>query len=110
MPATVADVARAFGEARQRVRWLRDADPTLARALAAAFAGPKARKMVVPKESYARLRYPWEGTTVQIRVYGKPNGASVVAQNDALPSAALVEQRRSQWRAALEGLKRYLAR
>jgi hypothetical protein len=64
----------------------------------------------MPKAGYARLRYPWDGPTVEILVYGKPNGASVVASNAGLSEAALVEQRRSRWRAALESLKAHLAR
>jgi hypothetical protein len=108
--ATVAEVARAIGDARQRRQWLRAADPGLGRALDAAFAGPKARQVALKRDDYARMRYPWDGATVEIHVYGKPNGgANVVASNEDLADAALVETRRSQWRAALASLKAHLA-
>jgi hypothetical protein len=72
--------------------------------------GPKARQVTVKRDDYARLRYPWDGAAVEIYVYGKPKGtASVVAQNNGLPDAGAVERRRSQWRAALNGLAEYLA-
>ncbi|HSS78048.1 MAG TPA: hypothetical protein VLV54_15065 [Thermoanaerobaculia bacterium] len=57
---------------------------------------------------YAWLRFPWDGRTVEIRITGKPKGASVVADNGNLASPEQVEQRRAQWRVALEGLQRYL--
>jgi hypothetical protein len=108
--ATVAEVAKAIGDAGQRRQWLRAADPGLARALEAAFAGPKARQVALKRADYARMRYAWDGATVEIHVYGKPKGgANVVASNEDLADAALVETRRSQWRAALASLKAHLA-
>jgi hypothetical protein len=108
--ASAAEVVRALGESARRARWLRAADPALAEALQAAFVGPKARQVTVKRDDYARLRYPWDGAAVEIYVYGKPKGtASVVAQNNGLPDAGAVERRRSQWRAALNGLAEYLA-
>jgi hypothetical protein len=108
--ATVADVVRAFGDARRRGRWLESADSDLARALEAALARPGAGALAVRKAGYARMRFRWEGTTVEIRVNGKPKGTStIVADNTNLPGAAAVETRRRQWRAALAALARQLA-
>jgi hypothetical protein len=65
---------------------------------------------VVRDAGYARARYRWDGSTVQIHVYGKPKGAaSIVATNEGLADAAAVEARRAQWRAAFESLKAFLA-
>lgn len=104
VPATVAEVV----EALQSTAWLQGADPGLAQALDAAFTGDKPREVKTKGSDYAWLRFPWDGRTVEIRITGKPKGASVVADNSDLPDSALVEQRRAQWRAALEGLKRHL--
>ena len=105
IPATVAEVA----EALKSAAWLQGADPGLAQALKAAFTGDKPRE-IKTKGDYAWLRFPWDGRTVEIRITGKPKGVSVVADNKDLPDPALVEQRRAQWRAALEALQRHLSR
>ena len=106
--ATVAEVADALRNAGRRAEWLQGADAGLVQALDAAFAGDKPREVKF-KGDYAWLRFPWDGPTVEIRITGKPTGASVVADNKDLPDPALVELRRAQWRAALEGLQRHLA-
>jgi hypothetical protein len=108
VPVPVAEVAAAIADARRRERWLSAADAELARGLNAAFEGPKARQIAMKRDDYARLRYPWDGGTVEIRINGKPKGASVVADNGGLPDAAAVERRREQWRTALESLKAHL--
>lgn len=66
--------------------------------------------MTVKDANYARMRYPWDGGAVEIRIYGKKTGASVVADNKGLSNADLVEERRSQWKTALESLQRHLGR
>lgn len=104
VPATVAEVV----EALKTTAWLQEADPGLAQALQAAFTGDKPREIKTKGSDYAWLRFPWDGRTVEIRITGKPTGASVVADNKDLPEPALVEQRRAQWRTALEGLQRHL--
>lgn len=107
VPATVAEVVEALKSADRRAVWLEGADPGLVQALDAAFTSDKPRE-VKTKADYAWLRFPWDGRTVEIRITGKPKGASVVADNGDLPDATLVEQRRSQWRVALAGLRRHL--
>lgn len=108
--ATVADVVRSFGEVGRRGRWLRAADPGLAKALAAALTGPRRGALALRKDDYARMRFRWDGATVEIRVHGKPNGRStIVADNTGLPGTAAVEARRRQWKVALAELARHLA-
>lgn len=109
VPANVAEVVDAFKSAERRAAWLADADPGLVEALDAAFSGGKPREVKTKGEDYAWLRFKWDGSTVEVRITGKPTGASVVADNKDLPEPARVEQRRAQWRAALEGLQRHLA-
>ncbi len=109
VPATVAEVAEALKTADRRAAWLQGADPGLVQALDAAFTCDKPREIKTKGSDYAWLRFPWDGRTVEIRITGKPKGASVVADNKDLPDPVLVEQRRAQWRAALEGLQRYLS-
>lgn len=108
VPATVAEVVDALKSADRRADWLRGADPDLIRALDAAFSGDKPREVKTKGNNYAWLRFPWDGPTVVIYITGKPKGASVVADNANLTDPSLVEQRRAQWRVALEGLRRHL--
>jgi hypothetical protein len=108
VPVTVTEVVEALKSADRRATWLQGADPGLVQALDAAFMGAKPREVKTKGSDYAWLRFPWDGHKVEIRITGKPKGASVVADNGDLPEPALVEQRRAQWRAALEGLQRHL--
>jgi len=108
VPANVALVIEALKDASQRAAWLQGADPGLVEALDAAFTGDKPREVKTKGSDYAWLRFPWDGSTVEIRITGKPKGASVVADNGNLASPEQVEQRRAQWRVALDRLKRYL--
>jgi hypothetical protein len=110
VPATVAMVIEAFRDADARRVWLQGADPELAAALDAAFAGSKPREIKTKGSDYAWLRFPWDGRTVEIRITGKPKGASVVADNSNLADPALVERRRAQWREALSRLHAFLSR
>jgi hypothetical protein len=110
LPVSVEEVAAAIGDARRRATWLKSADDGLRRALEAAFRGPKAKQVTIKDVNYARLRYPWDGGAVEIRIYGKKSGASVVADNKSLPRAEIVEQRRAQWKNALESLQRHFGR
>jgi hypothetical protein len=110
VPASVAAVIEALQSTGQRADWLEGADPGLAQALDTAFTGDKPREVKTKGSDYAWLRFPWDGGKVEIRITGKPKGASVVADNSNLASPEQVEQRRAQWRVALEGLHRYLGR
>jgi hypothetical protein len=106
--ADVAVVADALRNPERRADWLRDADPALVQAVEAAFTGPKPRE-VKSKGSYAWLRFPFDGRTVEIRILSKPKGgSSVTADNQGLDGTEQVEQRRAQWRVALAGLHRHL--
>ena len=106
VPASVSAVAKAFDEASARASWLRGADDELARALSAALSETKGKRVTVKDARNARLRYSWDGTTVEIRITATPKGgASVVADNTKLGSAEEVTTRRGVWREALESLK-----
>jgi hypothetical protein len=110
VPAPVGEVIEAFRDGRRRKAWLAGAEPALAEALAAAFTGDKPSEVKTKGADYAWLRFRWDGKTVEIRITGKPTGASVAADNKDLPEAELVEVRRRQWKAALSGLQRHLSR
>jgi hypothetical protein len=108
VPASVAEVADAIGDARRRRRWLRGAEPGLARALEAALAGGKAGVRIKDANT-ALLRYKWDGTTVTLYIAGTPKGAaSVVADNTRLRDGVHVEERRAQWKPVLDALKAHL--
>jgi hypothetical protein len=108
VPATVTEVIDAFKSAERRSAWLQGADPGLIRALESAFSGDKPREVKTKGSDYAWFRFPWDGSQVEIRVTGKPKGASIAMDSTKLAGAEQVEERRAQCRAALEGLKRHL--
>ena len=109
VPVSVAEVVDAVRTARRRAQWLKGADVSLRRALEAALSGPKAREVKMKSRALAGLRYPWDSGRVEIDIAGKPNGrTSVVASMTKLAGPEEVEERRGQWRQALEGLKAYL--
>ena len=104
-------MADAIGDPRPRAAWLKGADPALARALNAAFTGEKPRSVKIKNPLNASLRIRWDASTVEIRITGKPNGSTtVVADNKNLSQQPLVEERRAQWRVALDALKAHLTR
>jgi uncharacterized protein DUF4287 len=107
VPASVAEVIQAFQDAGRRAEWLRGADPGLVQALDAAFTADKPREVKTKGADYAWFRFPWDGPTVEIRMTGKPKGTSVAADNAGLAAPELVEQRRAQWKVALEGLRKH---
>jgi hypothetical protein len=108
--ATVEQVAALINDARRRRRWLCAADPQIARTLEAAFAADKPRRVTVKTPQYARMRFPCEGSTVELLIYGKPGGkAAVSAHNTKLGGLDAVEARRAVWGAALDGLRKALA-
>jgi hypothetical protein len=106
--APVSEVVASFNEASRRAVWLRGADAGLARALNAALSGPKAQRVKVKDAGNARLRYAWQGTTVEIRIAATAKGASVVADNTKLANTSEVDERRALWRMALDSLKAHL--
>ena len=111
LPAAVAEVADAIGRADRRRVWLRGADSGLAKAWNAAFEEPKARQVTLRSPTYARMRFRWDASTVEILINGKPKGgSSIVASNQGLQRPEEVEQRRAQWKIVLEALKDHLSR
>jgi hypothetical protein len=109
LPVPLAEVVDAVASPRRRSAWLKAADPDLGRALHAALAGSHARRIKVREAKLATLRYPWNAGRVQIYIEGKANGrTNVVASMTKLAGPAEVEERRAQWRTALEGLKAHL--
>lgn len=112
VPLTLAELFRVVGDAKERARWLASADPALVRALTAAFAGVKSKglRMVNPKR--ARLRYRWEPGAVEIALEDRPGGrrTTIVASNEGLPDAEVMERRRALWKDALDGLRAYLTK
>ena len=108
--ASLDEVVDALGNAKRRAVWLRSADPALRAAMEAAFTGEKPRSVKVKNPQNASLRIKWDGSTVEIRIAGKPKGGSttVAADNMDLPDASLVEPRREKWKVALEALKSHL--
>ena len=112
VPASAAEVVALLARPRKRAAWLKQAHPTLRQALEAAFKGPKPRQVKVKDEHNAHLRYPWDGTAVDIWITAKPGGGktSVSVGNTKLPGPEAVEVRRALWAQALDGLRAHLTR
>jgi hypothetical protein len=107
--ADAAAVIRLLSDTRQRRR-LTGLDSGLVEALRNALASPSSKGFVVRPDGLARFRYNWNGTTVQFYLSPKPGGrTSVVVANGKLASTGMVEERRGQWRVALNALATVLA-
>ena len=101
---------KAFTEARRRRRWTQGVEARLVSALSAALDRPASKGFVVRADGQARYRYKWDSTTVQMYLLPKPGGkVSVVVTNTKLSGAAMVEERREQWRVALRAVATLLA-
>jgi hypothetical protein len=108
--ADTTAVIKAFTDTRRRRRWLEGVNPRLAGALSTALDSSASKGFVVRPDGLARCRFKWEGTTVQVYLLPKPGGKlSVVVTNMKLAGAAMVEERRDQWRIALKALAVLLA-
>jgi hypothetical protein len=108
--ATTAAVINAFAKSNWR-RWMKAVDADLARALTTALDDTAARRFIVRPDGQGRFRCKWDGTVVQFYLLPKTVGKlSVVVTNTKLADAAIVEERRTQWRTALTALAEYLAR
>jgi hypothetical protein len=107
VPLSVGEVVRRISSREHRARWLRDADPDLRDALAQALGRAGAKPFIV-KGNNARLRYKWNGASIELRLTARPRGkTSVVADTTKLPDAASVERLRALWRSVLDGFHRY---
>lgn len=106
--ATTAQLVKAFTDPRKRDGWIGEADPQLARAMAAGIADPKSKGFVVRPDGLARFRYRWDGTIVQLYAYPKPGGKlAVTVQHTKLADGDAVERYRGQWKTAFNLLAGY---
>jgi hypothetical protein len=100
--ATPSRVAILFSDAKQRKQWADRVDADLGKALAA---GVKLKGITTRADGQARVRYKWDGMTVQFYMYPKPGDkTSVVVDHMDLSSQDAVESFRGRWKAALEAL------
>jgi hypothetical protein len=106
---SAADVITVF-TASSRRRWMKGVDSELRKALTAALDDPGSKGFVLRLDGQGRFRYKWDGTTVQFYLLPKKaDKVSVVVTNTALRHAALVDERRTQWRTTLNALAARLA-
>ena len=106
---SASDIIKAFTRAGRR-RWIAGVDTKLVGALASALDGTGAKGFVVRADGQGRFRYKWDDTTVQFYLLPKAGGKlSVVVTNTKLPRAGMVDERRAQWRAALNALAQRFA-
>jgi len=102
--APVERIVDFINDAKSRKAWLKTASPALARALEDAFAAGKS--MELKKAGYARMRYKWLSSVVELRATGKSGGkSSLVADSSALPDADAVSVRREAFSQALDRLR-----
>ena len=104
LAAPVEWVVEFFNDEGARATWLESATPALRKALQEAFASGKS--MESKKAGYARMRYKWLSSVVELRVYAKPDGkCSIVADSADLPDADAVGVRREAFAQALDRLR-----
>lgn len=110
LTATVADVLAALTEPSLRKRWSKTADESVLKRLFSSLDTPSSRGVVVRPDGQGRYRYKWGDTTVQFYLLPRPGGKlSLVVSNSGLPTAAMVDERRAQWRTTLDALARLYA-
>ncbi len=106
--ASSKQLVKAFRDARERERWIGDADPKIAAALAKGLADKKSSGVVVRPDGLVRFRYKWDDTTVQFYLAPKAGGKFIVTVTHMkLANADAVETYRSQWRTVLAALAEY---
>jgi hypothetical protein len=104
LAASVDWVVGFFNDADARAVWLKSTTPALRKALEEAFAAGKT--MESKKKDYARMRYKWFSSIVELRVYGKPDGkCSLTADSSDLADAEAVAARRTAFSEALDRLR-----
>lgn len=108
VPADAATIVAALTNTRRRAACLRGAPAPLVRALARGLLTPGTRGaagFIVRADGRARIRYRWESSVVEWQLLPKSSGrTSVVVVHTKLESAAMVAERRSDWRALLAQL------
>ena len=105
LPVGTADAVKAFTDSRRRQRWLEAADRGLVTALSTALSASTSKGFAVKPNGQARMRYKWDDTIVEVYLAPKAGGkSSIVAVSKKLGNAALVDERRGQWRSALAAL------
>lgn len=102
--APVERIVDFINDAKSRKAWLKTASPAMARALEDAFAAGKS--MELKKPGYARMRYKWLSSVVELRLTGTTGGkSSLVADSSDLPDADAVTIRREAFSHALDRLR-----
>lgn len=97
-----------INHSKSRKQWLKGAAPALVKALEDAFAAGKS--MELKKAGYARMRYKWLSSVVELRLTGKPDGkSSLVADSSDLPDADAVAVRREAFSRVLDRLREIAA-
>lgn len=109
--ARTPDLIKALTDRRVRARWVPGVDAGLVKALSTALDSPASKGIVVRADGQGRYRYKWGDSTVQLYLLPKAGDkVSLVASNNKLLNAPMVEERRVLWRAALERLARSFSR
>jgi hypothetical protein len=106
--ASSKQLVKAFKDRRERERWIGDANPQLAAALAKGLADPKSKGIVVRPDGLVRFRYKWDDATVQFYMAPKAGGKFIVTVTQMkLADAGAVDTYRGQWKTALAALASY---
>lgn len=104
LAAPVEWIVAFINQPETRKVWLKGADPSLRKSIEEAFVAGKAMEM--KKAGYARMRYKWLSSVVELRAYEKPGGrSSLVADTSELPDADAVAVRRETFGKALDRLR-----
>ena len=105
LAAQFVDASKVLTEHAARDPWLAAIEPELGAAIAEA-----AETKVRAKEGAVWIRYRAQPGVVELRISAMADGrAKAVVRVEQLPDKASVEPQRSQWRQALDALKRHTA-
>lgn len=109
VPVSVARVARALEDPDERKAWLESAPRPLAIAFEEGIRNGATVR--VRDAKLATLRFRWGAATVEIRVTGtSEEKCSISIQQRGLAGPEEVEERRADWRTAMDALRSHLSR
>ena len=105
LPSDPKTTAAALGQRAARAAWLSD-DP-LGDKLEEVFRDKRLRARA---DGSYRLRFKWDGASIEIRIDPHDTRSRIVADTTELPNERALTEHRDRWKRGLDRLKTYLAK
>lgn len=103
LPSDTRTTASAFSQRAARQRWL--ADDALATKLDEVLSTKRLRARA---DGSYRLRFEWDGASVELRIDPHDARSRIVADTTELPNEDALAEHRERWKRGLEALRRHL--